>query len=125
MTDIAKRFPGNPILKPADIKPSRSDLKVICLLNPGAFLFEGKIWLILRVAENAISKEGYYRYPVIDEREGIKLLDVPADHPDLNTTDARVHNYKGVDYLTTLSHLRLVCSTDGIHFYEPDGFEPL
>ena len=45
--------------------------------------------------------------------------------PDLNATDARVINYKGVDYLTTLSHLRLLCSDDGIHFYEPEGYPAL
>lgn len=33
--------------------------------------------------------------------------------------------YKGVDYLTTLSHLRLLCSEDGRNFYEPAGYKYL
>ena len=37
-------------------------------------------------------------------------------------TDARVINYKGTDYLTTLSHLRLLCSDDGVKFYEPEDY---
>jgi len=36
-----------------------------------------------------------------------------------------VINYKGVDYLTTLSHLRLLCSDDGINFSEQEGYPPL
>jgi predicted GH43/DUF377 family glycosyl hydrolase len=30
--------------------------------------------------------------------------------------------YKSKSYLSTISHLRLVCSNDGVHFYEPDNF---
>ena len=125
MPDIAKRFPENPLLKPSDIGASRPDLHVICLLNPGVFRFEGKIWMILRVAENADVKTGVHRYPILDAQSGVRLKEVPVDHPDLNTTDARVHQFQGIDYLTTLSHLRLVCSDDGIRFYEPDGFPPI
>jgi hypothetical protein len=44
MKDLAKRFAENPILMPKDIRPSRETLQVICLLNPGAFRFKGKIW---------------------------------------------------------------------------------
>jgi predicted GH43/DUF377 family glycosyl hydrolase len=36
-----------------------------------------------------------------------------------------VISYKGKDYLTTLSHLRLVCSTDGTNFTQPEGYAPI
>jgi predicted GH43/DUF377 family glycosyl hydrolase len=36
-----------------------------------------------------------------------------------------VINYRGDDYLTTLSHLRLVCSEDGIRFHEPEEYPRL
>ncbi|MDQ5948150.1 MAG: beta,2-mannobiose phosphorylase / 1,2-beta-oligomannan phosphorylase, partial [Pseudomonadota bacterium] len=36
-----------------------------------------------------------------------------------------VINYRGVDYLTTLSHLRFLCSDDGVKFYEPAGYPRL
>lgn len=125
MSDIANRFSQNPILLPCNIAPSRPDLEVVCLLNPGAFQFDGKIWLILRVAENAKPKHGYHRYPYIDQKNSIQLMETPVNHPDLNTTDARVHRFKGKDYLTTLSHLRLVYSEDGIHFKESADFPPI
>jgi predicted GH43/DUF377 family glycosyl hydrolase len=36
-----------------------------------------------------------------------------------------VISYKGLDYLTTVSHLRLLASDDGIHFSELPGYPPL
>ncbi|MDO8929908.1 MAG: hypothetical protein Q7W54_13085, partial [Bacteroidota bacterium] len=49
--DIAQRFPRNPLIRPADLKPGIEGMEILCLLNPGVFQFEGKIWLLLRVAE--------------------------------------------------------------------------
>jgi len=43
----------------------------------------------------------------------------------IDASDARIIKYNGVHYLTTLSHLRLVCSDDGINFYEPEGYSPI
>ena len=51
MADIAKRFKNNPILVPAAVRTSHAGLKVECLLNPGAFEYKGRIWLLMRVAE--------------------------------------------------------------------------
>ncbi|MDA3853699.1 MAG: glycoside hydrolase family 130 protein, partial [Bacteroidales bacterium] len=47
------------------------------------------------------------------------------DDPLLDASDARIVKYDGVNYLTTLSHLRLVCSDDGNNFYEPEGYKPI
>jgi len=49
--DIAHRFTQNPLLCPADLKPGIEGMELVCLLNPGVFQFDGKIWLMLRVAE--------------------------------------------------------------------------
>lgn len=119
MKDIARRFPENPILIPKDIAASGAGLEVICLLNPGAFKFDKKIWLLLRVAENIPEKEGFMSIPILKNGK-IEIMEVPLDDPELKAFDPRVVNYKGSDYLTTLSHLRAVCSTDGIHFTEPE-----
>ena len=51
MHDLAERFATNPLLSPRDVAPSRPGLSVICVLNPGAFTYAGKTWLVLRVAE--------------------------------------------------------------------------
>lgn len=125
MKDLAQRFPENPILRPAHVKPSVPGMQVICLLNPGVFTFDGKTWLIVRVAENAAAKNGMILVPIINDQGRTDILEIPADHPELINTDARVIRYQGLDYLTTLSHLRLLCSDDGICFYEPDGYKPL
>ena len=54
MTDLAQRQPANPLLSPEQVKPSRPDLMVECLLNPGVFRFENKVWLLVRVAERPV-----------------------------------------------------------------------
>lgn len=121
MTDIAKRFTQNPILSPIDLQPSRPGLTITCLLNPGVFTFEGKTWLLVRVAERPEQQEGLISFPVL-KGDGIEIIEIQANDPELNASDPRVINYKGLDYLTTLSHLRLLCSDDGIEFYQPEGY---
>lgn len=125
MKDLAKRFPSNPILLPKDISPSDIGLQVICLLNPGVFRFDNKIWLLLRVAESIAQKEGFVFFPVMNELGKLEIIEVPLNDPDLVATDARVMNYKGLDYLTTVSHLRLLSSTNGISFTEEHNFKGL
>lgn len=120
-TDIARRFVQNPLLSPADLTPSRPGLQITCLLNPGVFTFEGKTWLLVRVAERPRQQQGIISFPVL-RSTGIEIMEISADDPDLNADDPRKIRYQGLDYLTTLSHLRLLCSDDGIHFYEPDGY---
>ncbi|UYQ91049.1 glycoside hydrolase family 130 protein [Chitinophaga horti] len=122
--ELAKRFSQNPLLRPADVPPSRPGLEVACLLNPGVFEFDGKTWLLIRVAERPSQQPGIISFPVLREG-GIDIIEIPLDDPELDATDPRVINYKGADYLTTLSHLRLMCSDDGIHFYEPEGYPAL
>src|ERR1700710_1676848 len=118
MKDIAKRFPENPLLIPKDIKPSREGFQVISLLNPGVFTYRGKTWLLVRVAESIAQKEGVIYFPVLNATGNTEIIEVPLNDPDLVATDARIINYKGLDYLTTISHLRLLSSDDGIHFTE-------
>jgi hypothetical protein len=57
--EIARRFEQNPLLTPENIKPSGKDMVVECLLNPGVFRFNKKIWLLMRVAERPEQTEGY------------------------------------------------------------------
>ncbi|SDJ34028.1 Predicted glycosyl hydrolase, GH43/DUF377 family [Pedobacter sp. ok626] len=121
MKDQAQRFIQNPLLSPKDLKPSRAGLQITCLLNPGVFTFQRKTWLLVRVAERPEQQDGIISFPVL-KGDGIEIIEISANDPELNAKDPRVINYKGVDYLTTLSHLRLLCSDDGISFYEPEGY---
>ncbi len=125
MPDIAKRFPQNPLLSPKDVTPSTEGLHIACLLNPGVFKFDGKIWLLVRVAERPLQNEIVVSFPILNEKGGTEIMEIPLNDADLIATDARVVRYKGVDYLTTLSHLRLFCSEDGVKFKEPEGYPKL
>ena len=122
MADIAKRFAENPILRPADIRPSIPGMKVECLLNPGVFRFHDKTWLLLRVAERPEQKPGKTSFPIIDPTGELQILEFDNSDPQLNLSDPRVINYAGKDYLTTMSHLRLVASDDGINFREDPSY---
>jgi len=122
--DIATRFPQNPLLRPSDLKPGIDGMEIVCLLNPGVFSFNGKIWLLLRVAERPKQIEGKISFPVYNNKGEIEILNFDKNDPDLDTSDPRVINYKKKDYLTTLSYLRLVCSNDGVSFHEPKGYPP-
>ncbi|MDD5507340.1 MAG: glycoside hydrolase family 130 protein [Bacteroidales bacterium] len=123
--DIAHRFPSNPLLRPSDLKPGIEGLEIVCLLNPGVFEFNGKIWLLLRVAERPKQIEGKISFPIYNDQGKIEILNLGKNDPDLDASDPRVINYKKKDYLTTLSYLRLVCSDDGVHFYEAEGYPPI
>jgi predicted GH43/DUF377 family glycosyl hydrolase len=119
MPDIAKRFANNPILRPADVVPSVDGLKIECLLNPGAFKYQGRTGLLLRVAERPPQSETSVSTPVIDPSSlaGVSIVTVSREDPELEITDPRLFTWKGEDYLTTLSHLRLAWSDDGINFF--------
>ena len=65
------------------------------------------------MAERPEQKEGTISFPILSETGSTTIMNISKDDPELNATDARVINYKGSDYLTTLSHLRLLCSDDG------------
>src|ERR1700712_314761 len=98
MQDIAKRFAENPLLSPKDLKPSTEGLEITCLLNPGVFRYQGKTWLLIRVAERPAQKDNSISFPILTETGNIEIIEIPKDDPELNASDARVINYKGVDY---------------------------
>jgi predicted GH43/DUF377 family glycosyl hydrolase len=123
--DIAKRDGNNPVLRPSDLKPSIPGMEITCLLNPGVFQMDGKIWLLLRVAERPVQQEGKISFPVYNAKGEIEVLTFDKNDPDLDATDPRVIQYKGNYYLTTLSYLRLVYSTDGVHFHEDPAYPPI
>jgi predicted GH43/DUF377 family glycosyl hydrolase len=125
MADLAERFPENPLLRPADIRPSIPNMRVECLLNPGVFEFGGQRWLLLRTAERPEQQPGRTSLPIINPAGELEILEFANDDPKLNLADPRVIQYDGQDYLTTLSHLRLVCSDGGVHFHEPELMSPI
>jgi predicted GH43/DUF377 family glycosyl hydrolase len=53
------------------------------------------------------------------------VLEFKSNDPRLDLSDPRVIRFDGRDYLTTMSHLRLLASEDGVHFAEPEQSHPL
>src|SRR5687768_11791838 len=124
VVDMARRFEQNPLIIAQNIKPSREDMVVECVLNPGVFRFERKIWLLVRVAERPQQTEG--NISIARHRDsGIQILHFSKSDPELDFSDPRVIHYKGNDYLTTLSHLRLMRSEDGRTFLDAEDYSPI
>jgi beta-1,2-mannobiose phosphorylase / 1,2-beta-oligomannan phosphorylase len=123
--DLAHRSEKNPILRPGDLRPSLAGMEVTCLLNPGVFEFEGKTWLIVRVAERPKQTPGKTTLPVLTPNGQVEILEFDSCDPRLDLSDPRVISFDGQDYLTTLSHLRLLSSDDGITFAEAEQCRPL
>lgn len=116
--DMANRFEQNPLITPADVPPSIDGATVECVLNPGAFIFEGKVFLLMRVAERLSQTEKTVSTFVCDATQpnGVRLVEFAMDDPKLQYDDPRVFSYDGRRYLTTLSHLRLAESEGGTAF---------
>jgi len=116
--ELATRFPENPLLSPRNVRPTRPDFVVQCLLNPGALKYKGRFGLLLRVAERPRQEEGWIttviRNPACSE--GTEILRFRLSDPEVDVSDPRILSHKGKSYLTTLSHLRLAWSDDGVHF---------
>jgi len=125
MTNTLNRHKSNPLLSPKDLKASDSNMIIECLLNPGVFEYKGKTGLLVRVAERTVQSEGKLSVPIYDDKGSVKIIDFKLDDPRLEADDSRVINYNGTDFLTTISHLRLLWSTDGVHFSESKEFPSL
>jgi len=116
---MVKRYTNNPIISPDKVKPSVEGLKVVGTFNPAATKYNNEVILIMRVAETCVKKQGFVSVPYFNFTENkneLSVLDIPENHPELKLKDTRGVFYKGKDYLSSLSHLRLARSTDGINF---------
>ena len=119
MKPTVNRYPANPVVGLADVKPSKPDFEVMCAFNAGATLLpDGRTALLVRVAERPLPREGFVATALMDlEHPGeLKSLYIPKNDPELDATDPRFFTWKGVFYLTSVSHLRLAVSDDGRNF---------
>ncbi|HKG90970.1 MAG TPA: glycoside hydrolase family 130 protein [Gemmatimonadaceae bacterium] len=114
----ARRAPENPILTPAMIPPSRPDLEVVGVFNPAAVRHDGHVLLLLRVAEAPRERSAHeVAAPVYDAASGrLEVRRWRRDAPGLDASDPRLVVADGRTWLTSISHLRLARSTDGVHF---------
>jgi predicted GH43/DUF377 family glycosyl hydrolase len=113
------RHPNNPLISPAAVRPSRPGFEVIGAFNAGATLYQGEILLLLRVAERPVNPSSdTILIPHLDSAGAVVVKSVRRDDPAYDTRDSRLVGEKasGVVWLTSLSHLRLARSNDGVHF---------
>lgn len=116
-TDLSVRSKQNPLLQPTDVTPSRPDMIVECLLNPGVFRYDGAVWMLVRVAERPKQEDGKVSFPVLIDGQ-MDVLTFDLEDPLLDVSDPREVKYDGEQYLSTLSHLRLFRSSDGVNFVD-------
>jgi len=112
------RSPHNPIIGPKDVKPSKDDFEVLGVFNPGVARFNDEVILLLRVAERPISTHPEVTLTgVYDVTQGdIVLKKFLKNDPENDFSDPRLIIRPTQTYLTSISHLRLARSTDGINF---------
>lgn len=113
----------NPIIGPEDVNPSGCDFEVIGVFNAGVTNLEGQTILLLRVAErpintnaNAVSAAVYdltKKRPVI--------IEFSKNNPEADFSDPRLIITPTGTCLTSISHLRLARSKDGINFEIDDA----
>lgn len=113
------RFNENPLITPADVRPSHDGLEVVCAFNAGCVRVDDDILLLLRVAERPRVGAGEMVAPILDPQDvakGLRIARFSKTDPDLEEIDSRVFRHRGRLYLTSISHLRVAHSTDGINF---------
>ena len=111
-----RRLYDQPILKTSDVKPSIDGFEVLGAFNPAACLFNGEVILLVRVAEASKAETGFISIPLINEQGGVPTLTIKRFPEPSEPYDPRVISLEGKVYLTSLSHLRLARSKDGIQF---------
>lgn len=121
----AVRCAGNPLISPAQVSPSRPELRVVGVFNAAATIHDGDVVLMLRVAETPVVSDAAHPGVVsarsgvigIDRLDRAKLELAGWDFADPRTV--RGPSRRGgltVRNLTSISHLRLARSRDGERF---------
>ena len=100
------------------VRPSQPDLEVVGVFNPGVIRHGREVVLLLRVAEAPPRRaEHEAAAPVYDPRTGalnVRRWDTRREVVD--RSDPRTIVFEGRTWLTSISHLRVARSVDGVHF---------
>lgn len=99
------------------IQPSRPGLEVVGVFNPAVARHDGNVVLLLRVAEAVADVgAGELAVPIYNHAAGkLEIKRFPQDER-VAASDPRMLVVNGQTLLTSLSHLRVARSPDGIHF---------
>jgi predicted GH43/DUF377 family glycosyl hydrolase len=117
------RHPANPLITPDMVRPSSPGFRVRGVFNPAATRFREEIVLLLRVAEDCEAGPDEVAVPVTRFENGAGRADIlrlSRRDPEVDLSDTRYVVHRGRTYLSTLSHLRLARSRDGVRFRVED-----
>lgn len=120
------RYPENPLITPADVKPHREGFEVIGAFNAGIAEYQGETLMLLRVAERPVSGDpNVVIAPVFNAKRGdLELIPFRKDDDRYDFSDPRVIRNKSkngtFEFLTSLSYIRIARSRDGHHFTVDD-----
>jgi beta-1,2-mannobiose phosphorylase / 1,2-beta-oligomannan phosphorylase len=122
-----RRNDQNPLIRPRDVRPSRSDFTVECVFNAGVAKYNDEVILLMRVAERPVqTNPEVLRVPILKEEEGkfvVDVLDIDRHNPAYDFSDPRKVKQIDIDtyvYLTSMSHLRIARSKNGVDFEVED-----
>ena len=112
------RSPHNPLIGPDDVKPSGDDFEVIGVFNAGVTHLADKVILLLRVAERPVNKNPDFTLAAVYDvaRKRPVTIEFRKDNTQIDFSDPRLIITPTETYLTSISHLRLARSKDGINF---------
>jgi predicted GH43/DUF377 family glycosyl hydrolase len=108
----------NPIITPADVKSLRDDFEVVGVFNAGVTRLADEVILLLRVAERPLTDNDRKVFaPVYDVgKKELTLKGFDRDNRQLDFSDPRLIVTPEGTYLTSISHLRLARSRNGLNF---------
>jgi beta-1,2-mannobiose phosphorylase / 1,2-beta-oligomannan phosphorylase len=112
------RSEKNPIITPGDIKPTDNGFKVAGVFNCGVTRSGGEVILLMRVAEEPLNDGGEkVIVPLLDLEKGIiTKKEFYRSDPSIDCHDPRFLRTISGNYLTSISHLRIARSKNGIDF---------
>ncbi|CAM4196899.1 glycoside hydrolase family 130 protein [Paenibacillus macerans] len=114
-----KRCAQNPVIRVGDVAPSRPDFRVLGAFNAGVAQVRDEIILLLRVSEAPVSdRVDEVLVPRLNEAGTDVLIErYDKADPSYDFSDSRFVARDGrTAMLTSLSHLRVARSKDGVHF---------
>lgn len=113
----------NPIIKPEDIKPSNPNFKVSSVFNPGVTFMNNEVVLLLRVAEQPINNDRNVVSTIIFDHHSkeFAIKEFEKDNPYYDFSNSSNIKTPNEIYNTSISHLRLAKSKDGLNFKIDDS----
>lgn len=113
------RHPQNPLITPGQVRPSREGYQVIGTFNAGAALHQGEVVLLMRVAERPIEPDpDLVAFPLMSSDGQVLVQRLSRKDERYDTSDPRlvIVRATGDILLTSISHIRMARSSDGVHF---------